>query len=772
MRKFYLWKRLSKTFLYSVSIGLGTLQAQNSWQLMNGSLTSFAKKPGSPTLFAGDGNGLIRKSNDKGLTWQFAHRVGVGITHIGFVDAQKGFATTSQAGLFLKTEDGGATWQRIQIIDPNRPDEANRFKPGKRVVVVDPMTIFFDVYNHPISNPSAAETIVTRDGGVTFEVAYAPGNLYHVAGDTLVAFGKETDIYGLSYLTIFKSTDKGKSWAKVVRSPAGLATTNMNNNGINLAYFFSSKEFYMTANKELASDHRLYKTVDGGLNFTVANKPNNSKVSFIHFKDKQNGVLLLSQSASTFTTTNGGTTWTQATKEYGDLPVGYLGGDTLIANLNGRTTLSVDYGKTWNSQSDLLNSVTHTASPSLYFMQTVTSDVAFASIAGVSAGVSYGGNLVKTNNGGITWQNVKDAANTQYTGSSFAFSSPDTFLLFKPKPAGWYEFQVHKTTDGGKTTTATAQTMTFGDVNAVAKIKYIDKKHAVAYAKGGSLNLYLSSDYGNTWAAAPVPIPAISGLITDVSFPSLNAWYVVMGGTKVYKSTNQGANWTDVTGLILFQCSVGGAGQGVYFTDDLNGYVYGCEGNIYQTSNGAASWTKLKETLPASLQYNVFGSMEFRNATEGYLASINSSEFVAQTLDNGTWTLSSQLPGGTMRIDFSTPEAGGALVSGGYYYKYFGNTTFPTEIVEAKIVVTSLESAEWNSSTVKFYPNPTESRFRVQAPHQQACQLVLSTLQGREIYKKSVEIGEEIDVTSLPKGVYMATLHTQGTSYTQKLVIK
>ena len=75
---------------------------------------------------------------------------------------------------------------------------------------------------------------------------------------------------------------------------------------------------YITVYKLLGSAGNargIYKTTDGGTNWTRQNVYNNSQSGpgYIHFFDSQNGLVIADPNLETYTTTNGGLTWTPVT---------------------------------------------------------------------------------------------------------------------------------------------------------------------------------------------------------------------------------------------------------------------------------------------------------------------------------------------------------------------------------------------------------------------------------------------------------------------------
>ncbi len=137
-----------------------------------------------------------------------------------------------------------------------------------------------------------------------------------------------------------------------------------------------------------------------------------------------------------------------------------------------------------------------------------------------------------------------------------------------------------------------------------------------------------TTDGGNTWAGS-----TINGAnhIEGIHFPSVNIGYT-SGQEGIFKSTDGGANWFEVT-----PPSATTTLWGCYFIDNNNGFVIGggCSMNqeFWRTTDGGNSWTSFIGNLPNSgltdlIVYSMFGS--------GYASS---SGWIWETTDGGvTWS--------------------------------------------------------------------------------------------------------------------------------------
>lgn len=65
--------------------------------------------------------GEIHKTIDGGVNWQLQRSGGGGFRSVGFADSLRGWAGTLDGNLLFQTQDGGATWTRVQNIPEPRP---------------------------------------------------------------------------------------------------------------------------------------------------------------------------------------------------------------------------------------------------------------------------------------------------------------------------------------------------------------------------------------------------------------------------------------------------------------------------------------------------------------------------------------------------------------------------------------------------------------------------------------------------------------------------
>lgn len=731
-------------FVFVSSIcGHAQLSTQlSNWQQMNGNFTSMCVVPNKPSIvYIGDNSGLIRKSTDKGTTWKRVYRTGIPVTDIQFLNEQTGFAVSNYSnGLIFCTSDGGNTWLRKQIYDSAEPTNTMRFSSFKKIIPINNQTAIFELTEN--GSKGMKEIITTRDDGKTFNIELSPDNLFHVGGDTLIAFGFEIDMFNLKKMKISKSFNRGLTWISASSLPNGV-TTALNVYGVGYAYFINKNEFYFTASSS-SSDKTLYKSTDGGATITVANKPGgiNDRVLWMHYKDSKNGIMITSAATSSFQrTTNSGTTWTGISGLNPMLPITQIEGDELLASNTNRCMRTTNYGANWNNLSENIYQVSITNTiPSYVFLNTVTHNTFYASLSALWGGSFYGKTLVRTNDEGLTWNNVTNNSNVKYERESFHFSSPDTMLFIQ-------NYAINRSTDGGKTSKVISPINFGGSGNAIATFSFVrsNKKYGVAYAILGGPNFWLTKDGGNTWAKTTGTTPYLS--VIKLQLVASDTWYMLASENNkaaVYKSTDEGKNWNKITGIIsistnpeIFDAA------GMSFANKTTGYVFGPQGTLYKTTDGGTTWTSIKTELPQSAKYNNFSNMAFRTEKEGYL---HPGVIVK---DNKTWGIGTT----GLKMEFSNDTTLGAMMDNyGNFYKYFPNSTISNEKVIAS-KITGIDQAKTVSAQITAYPNPTHNELHIDAKGKSLTVSIID-LMGKTHRTEIIHNHAVISVRDLPNGIY------------------
>jgi hypothetical protein len=128
---------------------------------------------------------------------------------------------------------------------------------------------------------------------------------------------------------------------------------------------------------------------------------------------------------------------------------------------------------------------------------------------------------------------------------------------------------------------------------------------------------------GNAFVVA-APLPAGTNSITDVEMdPNNPSTVFALDDDQVFRSSNSGTNWLDITGNLALISAKGF--QPMLFLPG-GGLVIGSRSGVYYLAAGSADWVRLGIGMPDVLVYDL-----------QYV--ISQKELVAGTLGRGVWTL-------------------------------------------------------------------------------------------------------------------------------------
>ncbi|MDP2301709.1 MAG: YCF48-related protein [Ignavibacteria bacterium] len=367
------------------------------------------------TGFISNSTGKIYKTTDGGATGVVVYNIGattVSIYEVKFIDPLKGIAITS-AGRIITTADGGTTWNLIQT-DATK----NLFGLG---ILTTPSKANASI----IVGGDAGTIVKSFDGGITWELGYEAAsqqqlqrasfpseNVGYVVGGSITT--------GNTFGDILKTTDAGETWTKL---PFQTDTR------IYSVFFINDNLGYIGS----VGPTGVYKTTDGGLNWTSLNTGTGVASSIIYdidFVDENKGFAIYS-SGSVAKTTDGGTSWTPISS-------GWTGAaiyDMFIVNQNvmylcgpgGRISRSIDGGSIFVQLTSLGTATLY----SLHFFSTTSGYIA-----------ASGGRIFKTTDG-LSFSEIPSPVLTTITLYAIRFVN---------ETDGWFGASggdVYYTEDGG-----------------------------------------------------------------------------------------------------------------------------------------------------------------------------------------------------------------------------------------------------------------------------------------------------------------------------------
>jgi photosystem II stability/assembly factor-like uncharacterized protein len=194
---------------------------------------------------------------------------------------------------------------------------------------------------------------------------------------------------------------------------------------------------------------------------------------------------------------------------------------------------------------------------------------------------------------------------------------------------------------------------------------------------GNPSKMFVTSNGGNSFDSV-----TIADGISDAFFVSPTVAYAI--GSKCWKTTNGGLNWTSLVGL-------GPTGyRSLHFLNEQTGWCAGI-GGVFNTTNSGVNWNP--QPTP-TFNFGLTGNVYFTDANNGYISDDNS---VGKTINGGAaWTKIYALQGGYHDLHFLTTNTGYVT---DYYYIYKtidGGNTWTREVRLASDMIIELHFTDAN----------------------------------------------------------------------------
>lgn len=514
----------------------------------------------------------------------------------------------------LKSTDGGNTWSITGL------DWSNSYNKVIREMIMDPND------ENTMILASNDGIYRTTDGAISW-TKVASGNFYDIEANP----DASTNIfYSCTNGGLYRSTNNGATWTNVQNISGSnrleLAVAPSNNN---VVYAISSKSSDSGFNG-------LYRSDDSGATYILKSSTPNllgwsqtgSDTGGQGWYDLTLGVnpadenTIFTGGVTNWKSTDGGVTWTINTFWYGIPGVAevhadkhhavWRGSDFYQGNDGGiyRTT---DNGTTWVdisgdlvisqmyrlgvSQSDgkviagLQDNGTKLMQTGGTWTDVIGGDGMECAINPVNPNVMYGevyyGNMERSTNGGVSWTSIKPSGsgNGQWiTPFTLDPSVPTTIY------AGFA--RIYKSTNQG--TSWTTISPNFG-IGAMSYVNVAPSNSNYIYAGTGNA-LRRTVDGGTNWTTMTTPGSGTAMMAVHPLDP--NTIYAVRqnysAGAKVYKSTDGGATWTNISGSLPnlpANCIV-------YANCTQDGLYVGMDVGVYYRDNTLSDWILHNDNLP------------------------------------------------------------------------------------------------------------------------------------------------------------------------------
>ncbi|MCA9300136.1 MAG: hypothetical protein KDA28_13780 [Phycisphaerales bacterium] len=583
-----------------------------------------------------------------GQDWvqQSPHPTHIHLYAIDFVDVNTGWVAGGNAaeGGIYRTLDGGATWE-VQLFSEFGGDEfedlhmldasvgwvsGTGFQDDDYGATLHHTTNGGDTWTQVTipRGPTGNDVTTTRvwfadasTGWISTRPSGAVSHLYRttnggtswtdlgsVALDSWRFIDTQTGWAANTDHEVMRSTNGGTTWTVTPTqpNPGALETT--------VSAAFSATEAIVTTFEAWPVGFTVHHTTDGGASWETIQSGAGTRWQFYHDAMTGWGV-----SDGIQKTTDGGMTWVEQ-RPQNEVPETFRDGDVIDAQTAylvgdyGYMIRTHDGGATWEQ-------VSNGSGRPMY-------NVGFADKRhGWATG--DGDTILRTTDGGVTWTHQHTRQLMFSNPREVRALDPLTALVFYGDESPVGEAGVLYTVDGGDTW-RNLQGTNFWPSGPV---------HFPDLERGFKINRfghYFSKtiDGGDTWESNTTgigPFPA-NNAILDIFFLDDRYGWMVGYFNKAFRTTDGGLTWTpmlDVPGQVFRQ---------VRFSDPIHGWVVGNNGFVARTENGGLSWEI--QTQPGTFGHHI-QDMVMVGPNEMYFCTMGEAlnAYVRHTTDGGqTWT--------------------------------------------------------------------------------------------------------------------------------------
>jgi len=731
-------------------------------------------------------------------------------------------AGTSAGGIF-KTTNGGFSWDPIFDTSTHLAIGDITFEPGNSQVIYagtgDPNIggyVFLGNGVYKSTDGGATwNNIGLQNARIVSRIIVDPNNVNKIYVATMGLPQERNNDRGL-----YTSNDGGQTWTQslFVSNEAGIIDLIMDPNNSQVLYASSWNRIrYLYESLVYGTDAKIWKTVDGGLNWThLTNGLPSGVLSRINLAiDQGNPAKVYACVVDTnfnvegvYSSSNAGTNW--STIPTANLSGNALGGfgwyfGNIFVNPFSPNDIYICGVQLWRTQD---NGQTWDMVDPEWWTYEVHADKHDMFFTGPNSFyVATDGGIYETQDNGISWSDADEIPNTQFYR-----------VAANPHIANSYFGGAQDNgTCSGNASISTAWVRNFGG-DGFQPIFDNDPNHLVVETQNGYLNYSLDGGFTFNDFNQGIDFNDRRSWDMPITISSINDQVYYCGTYRVYKNSTglDLHNWFPISPDLTDGIASGTRGHEITAVDEspFNAsvvYAGTSDGNAHVTTDGGNNWTDISNGLPdryitsikaspydpdevfvtiSGYRFNEFFPHVLRSSNKGAtwvsvsgnLPQLGLNDILVHPIQDSVWVVASdggvfatqnrginwERVGNNMPIcpvyDMDWDLLQNRLVAGTHARSLM---TFPTDSI---LPGTITAVPEVPGLEVSMFPNPASRFVRLKTPALGA-QYSIMDLQGREL-KHGQIVGREtqVSIEDFPTGTYLVKAEYQSTIWYGKLL--
>jgi photosystem II stability/assembly factor-like uncharacterized protein len=572
-------------------------------------------------------------------------------------------AYNNGSGLY-RTTNGGTTYTNIAITGNPGSYFKIRFEPGSTTKV------------HAATSTGYYKS---TDAGLTWTRYQLTARVTDLAIDPANTNNMYAPVWGDG---LYKSVNNGTTWTKL--TAGGIPATDFGRASISLCNAAPGTVYVNVSKNSDDQTLGVYKTINAGTSWT-----NVTPVAQFHNYGWYNAACGVSPTDANriivgglplYRSTNGGTSWTQIANAHADqhIVTWNAAGTSVWVGNDGGMFFSADAGMTFEYNANLLPITQYylfDCSPNGNYCYGGSQDNGISGttnrgtnwyhyLGGDGGGTSidyanptrimatnglYGGSWLfqrlTSSNGGQTWTGVNTGVDPNTSQWNLVVKNDQVPPVYFYNMSGPY---VYRTTNNGTNWTKFNASAFSSTVLDLSIKNGVNPPHLSACLSAAGVKLMMYN--GSTWTDRSAGLG--SGTVHHVEYNTTTTAYAVMNGLtagqKIYKTTNEGATWTNVSGDLPNVSFVSMIPHPTNPNLLYAGSLMGC----YKTTNGGTNWVRWNNGLANATQVSQMA----------YIDSISTSGkffVVASTFGRSVYyrDISGDDPNGILNYNSNIPKS-------------------------------------------------------------------------------------------------------------------